>query len=147
MKRCPDCEQELELSEFAKNRTKYDGKQSVCRACGKIRAATPQAKATRKRSNARWDQSERGKEMTAAKARRSRKRHPERERANWAVHKAVKEGRLPRPETVTCYRRYDGCRITAEHWHHHSGYDKAHHLAVLSICKPCHTKEHEEARV
>lgn len=33
MKRCPDCDTEKPLSEFYKNKARYDGVQSVCKLC------------------------------------------------------------------------------------------------------------------
>ena len=171
MKRCTDCEQELELSEFGKSSRAKDGKQSKCRECVAEYNASPAAKAARAKHKAtakrketdkayrarpeyRAEQAERSRthraenpEKIAAQNAKYRVDHPDRLAANRAVITAVKQGRLPAASTVTCYRRYDGCKIQADDWHHHSGYDEAHHLAVLSICKPCHKKEHKEARV
>ena len=56
--------------------------------------------------------------------------------ARSAVNHAVAAGRLVRGPCVRCGKtgRTDG--------HHHNGYDKAHWLDVMWLCRPCHQSLH-----
>jgi hypothetical protein len=67
-------------------------------------------------------------------ARKNRHLHPDRERARKAVAWAVKRGELIKPRRCTLKPRLGGCfgRIEPHHWH---GYDEAHWLDVVWICR------------
>jgi hypothetical protein len=58
--------------------------------------------------------------------------------ARAAVREAMREGTLPRPDTLPCA----GCGGTALEYHHHRGYSRQHWLSVTPLCKPCHTRVH-----
>jgi hypothetical protein len=60
-------------------------------------------------------------------------------RARVAVGTAVRRGKLPVVSTMICCVCNEA---QAEQWHHHNGYDKAHWLDVVPVCRECHGKEH-----
>lgn len=82
----------------------------------------------------RYRQSEKAKEYN----KQWHLRHPEYQRAISAVNKAVKNGKLPRTNTLPCHY----CGEQAKHYHHHKGYEPKYKLDVIPICKGCHIKLH-----
>src|SRR5262245_33638273 len=67
---------------------------------------------------------------------------PYRIRAYSAVWRAVRDGRLPRVETLQCVR--DGRPGSV--YHHYLGYEPDHYLAVEPWCRSCHAIEHGVGR-
>jgi hypothetical protein len=61
-------------------------------------------------------------------------RHPERYRARYQVHNAVRAGRLPKPATQPCI----DCGARASEYDHYAGYAAEHALDVEAVCRPCH---------
>jgi len=61
---------------------------------------------------------------------------PIKRRAYVAVRLAVAAGALPRPDTLPCA----DCDRPAVEYDHHNGYDLAHCLDVLALCRRCHMK-------
>lgn len=62
-------------------------------------------------------------------------------RAGEAVNRAVKQGKLVRPDA--CYNCGSARNIEA---HHHLGYAREHRLDVVWLCKSCHAKADLSAR-
>lgn len=60
--------------------------------------------------------------------------NPEKNRARRATRYAVSTGRIPKASTLPCIR----CGKPAQEYHHHRGYDAAHRLDVVPVCKTCH---------
>lgn len=55
------------------------------------------------------------------------------------VARAVKRGVLRPAKTFICvYCNH----MPADRYHHHAGYDKAHHLDVWPVCSGCHGELH-----
>lgn len=91
----------------------------------------------------RYQQSEKGnatkdRYLQSAKGKatirnRQRKESPEQIKARSAVSKAIKIGKLPRPDTLKC-----SCGEKAKQYHHHKGYAPEHWLDVVPICRKCH---------
>lgn len=62
----------------------------------------------------------------------------QKQRAHYAVHKAVVSGTIPQAGTRRCVH----CGKTAEVYHHHKGYAQEHALSVEALCTVCHGKVH-----
>lgn len=75
-----------------------------------------------------------GKERVYARSRAYIKANPEKVRAWKAVERAVRAGRLTRPERCDCGR---DARVTA----HHDDYSRQ--LDVLWLCAACHKARHQ----
>ena len=56
------------------------------------------------------------------------------QRANNAVQRAIRTGKLPNISSQACQQ----CGKTADDYHHPSGYDKENQLNVIPLCRPCH---------
>jgi hypothetical protein len=146
LKRCSKCKQEKPLSEFNKNHLKKDGLRPECRECqrqshiayyanGGKEKHRQQALSTREHRIKRWQEyatTEAGK-AAIKRARRNRKYDPATAPAHRAVYRAVKDGKLARPETCQVCGRV--ARVEA---HHPNGYDKEHYLDVIFACRKCH---------
>lgn len=61
-------------------------------------------------------------------------------RARDAVNNAVKGGEIPPITSLDCIR----CSKPAHHYHHHKGYDEAHQLDVVPVCRKCHVEMHDQ---
>lgn len=62
----------------------------------------------------------------------------EKRRAWWVLNKAVRSGRLIRPD------RCEGCGMVGPvEGHHYKGYAREHQLTVQWLCKPCHGAEQQ----
>lgn len=85
----------------------------------------------RKRAKRR---TEAGRLESTASVLRSRRKHPERHRARESVRKAVKSGRLKRPDRCEVIR----CKRPVNHAHH-PDYGRENRLAVAFLC----TRHHE----
>lgn len=66
--------------------------------------------------------------------RKFRQLHKDKKSAHEAVRRAIKRGVLLKANTLKC----SSCPNQAQEYHHHNGYDKAHWLDVVPICKKCH---------
>ena len=111
-KTCSICRESKHFDEFNRDRTKRDGRQSLCRAC-------------QKGNYLRGDNRERSLERTKQYA----LRNPEARRAHHKLEQALIKGRV----------RREGCSECGD-WpaeaHHHKGYDKP--LDVQWLCRSCH---------
>jgi len=67
-----------------------------------------------------------------------RERYPERKHARDAVYRAVKEGRLIKPD------RCEDCGATGRIEGHHHSYEPEHWLDVKWVCKRCHNKRDKQ---
>ena len=147
MKTCQSCQQIKSLSEFYPNRAQKDGLGCWCKICQNNYQKTKKGKISRKR----YDQSEKGKanrlkgnkkyrktEKCRANCRIRQKRyyiyHQNQILAQRIINKAVREGKIPRPDTLQCY----DCFTQAEQYHHWLGYEPKHWLDVIPVCIKCH---------
>jgi len=96
---------------------------------------SPKGKASRRKEVAKYRQSPNGK----ATMKRFNARHPNNVRAKNAVNNAIRDGRLPRPDTRRCHC----CPNPAQQYHHWYGYKPEHWLDVVPVCKKCHSKIHK----
>jgi hypothetical protein len=92
---------------------------------------TPQRKLD---NNRRWR--ERNKKRLLEAHRRYRASHRDAKRAHCKVFRALRSGRLVRPENC------QGCHEPSPvlHGHHHRGYEPAHALDVQWLCPACHAR-------
>lgn len=93
-------------------------------------------KVRQKHYQKRYRQTEKGRKAQIDGQKRYKIRHPERAKARIAVIKAVKTGRLPRPDSLQCHY----CPAQANQYHHHNGYEPIHYLDVIPVCTKCHNK-------
>lgn len=77
----------------------------------------------------------------AKRAKQRRTRDPERaklmRRVNFAIHRAVRDGKLIRPDS--CSECGTPCKPEA---HHFKGYEKEFWLVVRWLCRKCHMATH-----
>lgn len=129
IKRCGRCKLELPRSSFHKNTKKRDGLQSSCRECtSEVGMAAYRRDIEKSRARRR--------EATRRYAKKNPKKgsHPH-AHAHAAVMKAVKSGRLVRPDVCEQCRKSES-RIEA----HHDDYSKP--LDVRWLCAACHKIAH-----
>lgn len=88
----------------------------------------------------RYRQSEKGKANLRARKKRFNARNPNYIKAMAIVNNAVRDGKLPRLNTLLC----SYCTNPAQQYHHHKGYAPEHWLDVLPVCIKCHKKIHME---
>ncbi len=145
-KRCSSCKQFKPISKFYK-RTGYKyNHRSVCIICWskytKKYKQTEKGKIACRKGNLRYKKTEKGKitekryrqnEKGKAARKRYRLRHSEQRRAGSAIHIIVRNGKLPRPDTLKC----SYCPTQAKEYHH-PDYSKP--LYVLPVCIKCHKK-------
>jgi hypothetical protein len=157
-KRCWKCGEPKPITDFYKNRSKFDGLGDYCKPCDHARlkryAKTPkgrakvlarvrkyQATARGKTTIAVYLQSPRGRALKCAQVRRSAARYPEKIKARNDLNHAIQRGEIPKARTLKCA----GCGKQAREYHHHLGYAAEHRLHVIPVCKRCHElKERQE---
>lgn len=157
-KRCGKCEEEKPLNLFYRNSRSSDGRQSHCKVCDDARKKrwikanmerheeftrrwkknNPEAQAAiHKRS--RRKQLERDPAFAVKAVERHRQRHPDKDRARRAVQRAVREGKLSKPE---CCERCKGQAAPRDLHGHHDDYSKP--LEIKWLCRTCHKLEHAD---
>ncbi|MEN6507066.1 MAG: hypothetical protein ABFD92_21225 [Planctomycetaceae bacterium] len=58
--------------------------------------------------------------------------------ASAIVDAAILRGEIPTPKNLACL----DCGKRAREYHHHNGYDDAHVLDVIPLCRSCHARRH-----
>jgi hypothetical protein len=139
-KQCPRCKETKSLSRFYKSHNRRNGCQVYCINCTKEHWQTKEYKTIQKRyhqskkakvANKKYQQSEKGKAMLKRKNKLSYIKNPEKWKANRSISHAVRDNKLPHPNTLQCHY----CPKQAEEYHH-PDYSKP--LYVLPTCKKCH---------
>jgi len=140
---CPKCGQSKPADQFAKDKRRNDGLQFYCRACHAVMRQERYwgDESHREKQRAQWR--EYGKRPKVQERKKKREKTIGYQintiRARVAVGTAVRRGHLSPASTMVCVV----CKkAQAEQWHHHNGYDKAHWLDVVPVCRECHGKEH-----
>lgn len=150
-KKCPECKEFKQLSEFYKNCGAKDGHQHSCKICklkyDKKYVLTERGKAAQIKSNLlyiktrkgkdsakRYRQSEKGKAASKRNKIHTRTCYPERIKARSAVSSAIALGKLIMPKYLLC----SYCPKPAKQYHHYKGYAKKHWLDIVPICIECH---------
>lgn len=132
MKTCSKCKQNKPFADFGKKQSNKDNYQYECKICRKHYRQSAKGKAAKKR----YQQSEKGKNVY----KRFDIRNPEYHKATHAVNNAIRDGKLPRPDTLFCHY----CPKLAQQYHHWHGYEKEHQLDVVPACKKCHDIKHRK---
>jgi len=107
---------------------------AVSEACKKAQRKyhkTAKGKNTQKR----YEQTEKGKATRRLAIKRFVVRNPNYHKARHAVSNAIRDGKIPRPDTLHCYC----CKEKAEQYHHWNGYEPEHWLDVWPVCIKCHS--------
>jgi len=110
----------------------------VCKECTKARVAEYQRGVGKQRAQAakrKYDQTEKGKAALAKAKDNYLNNHRDRQRCRWAVKRAVKSGKLVRPNSCQT------CSKTCHPHAHHPDYGKA--LSVEWLCISCHVEWHK----
>ena len=158
-KRCPQCKQNKSLSDFHKSRREKDGHCSWCKSCmkasNKTYRQTDKGKAVNRKKVAIYFQTSKGKAKKTEYLKSPRGRavsrkavakyhacNPNYPKANHAVTSAIRNGRLPRVNTLLCHY----CPEQAEQYHHWHGYEPEYWLDVVPACIKCHNKEHKKSK-
>jgi hypothetical protein len=139
MKTCPRCGETKPLDQFNRDRTQRDGHCRRCKLCHRKAAGEWQrgkGKAKHAAAVKRWQSGSGRRAMSGAKMAAYR-REPEKYQARMAVYRAVKSGKLVRPD------RCDDCNVPCRpQAHHHRGYSAAARLDVVWLCDACHRAKH-----
>lgn len=142
MKICNKCNHAKPLSEFHKNKNAKDGHQAYCNDCRRKYAIkhyhTERGRKTHNGGRQHYNKSKKGKATQKRQTIMKYKDHPEQCRASAAVCYAVRMGKLPPINTLTCYY----CTHQAEDYHHYFGYKPEHYLDVAPACRMCHKAIH-----
>lgn len=130
MKTCFKCGIEKPLADYYKHKGMADGHLNKCKECTKAdsRATgqTPKAKERDRNRN-------RAPHRIEAQAEHQRQKRKECNAKN-AVHRAVKCGKMTRPDTCSA------CGVECKPDGHHDDYDKP--LDVRWLCRACHKQHH-----
>lgn len=125
-KLCGRCSESKSLSEFHRNRAARDGRQTYCKTC-----RNPEVR--------RWERE--NPQAKKAIKQRYKERHSAKSRAQTAVHNAVRDGYLEKPEHCeVCGQPGSGHGLQG----HHRDYDKP--LEVEWLCIGCHSEAHRKER-
>lgn len=152
MKKCSRCKQEKNYEGFYKDAKAKDGFNSICKLCrlqmdrdrrkndpvwvekrkvqnSEFHYQNRDAIAERKKE---WLNSENGKKLHRASAKRRKENNVDKRKAHGAVERAVRNGLLVKPKKCQL------CNSTKRIEAHHHDYRKT--LSVLWVCKKCHVK-------
>lgn len=144
-KACKKCGETKPLTAFYRAGKNSDGHRGSCKECTAVavaawRAANPDHRARERRDpekqrehRRRWNRNHPERNP------RWREKNPEKRKAHDAVRKALKSGRLVRPDTC------EGCGATGRLHAHHDDYEKR--LDVRWLCPSCHVRVHAELEV
>ena len=133
-KTCFKCGRSLCLTEFARNKSTTDGLQHWCRQCMslavmKCRQSEKGREACR-RAYRKYTHSDQGKRYRVSAAKRYSERNPEKYRARYTAHSAVRSGKLVRPTQCS------SCGKKCKPEMHHMDYSKP--LEIIWLCRGCH---------
>ncbi len=153
IKRCSHCRETKPYDDYYKDKNYRTGLSPQCKSCHdkgvKLwREANPEKrkaidKAAKNRTSVKQKREWSRRYVTehrgecAARLRKYRSDNPERARANEAIKRAVKSGRINRP--VTCQK----CGVSGKIEGHHPDYSKP--LEVKWLCTKCHRREDRAA--
>ena len=135
-KQCFKCGRILDIEDFYKHKTMKDGHLGKCKDC------TKKDVLTRSRQNPEKirayeknrSQTEKRKESRRFYVKKYRKEHPERIAINLRVGRAIKSGKIIKPECCSI------CGKKGQTIAHHHDYSKP--LNVIFVCQSCHKRIH-----
>lgn len=132
-KTCFKCRETKPLTGFYRHKGMKDGHLNKCKTCARAESTQNRNRSIERYRN--YDR-ERGNRQTAKDTREYRKGNPEKQKCHAAVARAVKAGKLNKPD------RCERCGSQANLEGHHEDYTKP--LDVIWLCSICHRSEHKE---
>lgn len=131
-KRCFACREVKAIGEFYAHQAMADGHLGKCKPCARFDASARRANTLdRVRAYDRRRASDPGRRANAQRVSAAwHASHPEWRRTHSAVQRALRDGRLERPD------RCQACSTAGKVEAHHFDYAKP--LDVVWLCKPCH---------
>ena len=139
-KKCFKCSKEKDLGEFYKHKEMNDGHLGKCKECAKLDATNHRNNnidKIRAYDRDRASLSHR-KKLASVIRKRYRKRYPLRSAANSMVSRAVRDGRITKPN------KCEACADSSRIYGHHRDYYKP--LEVMWLCQPCHKQQHKQEK-
>lgn len=142
---CGHCKQEVPRKMFSKSPASVDLLQSWCRTCSSARKReryhTDAEYRAQVQALQRASKKKRYRESAEHRAALQREKRSLMGRARQAVHTAVQNKGLSKPDKCQlCGHPGTGREIQG---HHHLGYEREHWLDVIWLCIPCHSEAHE----
>jgi|JI7StandDraft_1071085.scaffolds.fasta_scaffold265956_2 hypothetical protein len=136
MRVCAKCKQEKNECDFVRSSYKSSGFSSYCKECNRLNGKNYYYERGGMERKREYFVENRDEKLLYFSSRpyRPRKYDPDKNPARVAVFRAVKSGKLVRPET--CSSCGKSCKPQA---HHHKGYDKENRLDVVWLCSGCHS--------
>ena len=138
-KSCPKCERTLPVSCFGSDVSNHDGLQAYCRVCRREYRRKKYKEDPEERERVRkYNQAVRELHPEAVRERDRAwaRKNPSSGAARQAVHRAIRNGTLTKPEACeTCGAK------TYLQGHHHKGYSRENWLNVRWLCFSCHKRE------
>lgn len=142
MKACGNCGRVKVQDDFPRDRSKADGRHSVCRDCKSLYDADYRGRNHEKLAAAKKAERLADPQRVYARVRRHEKRYPEKDKARRDFHHALEAGRVIKP--TECERC--GARPRPYDLHgHHADYSKP--LEVEWLCRDCHEAEHHKSSI
>lgn len=121
LKRCTICGEWLPVDQFARDRSRGDGRACRCQTCSK---AIWRRKSFRSRHE------------------RADRRAGDKLQARSRINHDMKLGLRPDPNALHCALCGHKGDDRRHEYHHAMGYEPEHHYDVLPLCSTCHSKEH-----
>lgn len=136
MKTCFRCHHEKLLAEFYRHPRMADGHLNKCKVCTRMDVLTNRARRDEQYLSYDRDRASRParRAASAARVRKYREQHPDRDAAHRAVARALRTGRLTKPEVCA------GCSHRRQLHAHHENYREP--LRVTWLCARCHRHHH-----
>ena len=137
-KHCCKCKNIKPRTEFHKNRSEKDGLHGKCKECVKTYQRSDNGKAAKQRASKVYANTEKGKAALKRAVGKYRVNSPEKKKAKNAVARAIENGKLPRPDSLTC-----SCGQSAQQYHH-LDYISKEGLNIVQKCVSCHKMLHTQ---
>ena len=143
-KMCLKCKTNKPSEAFGKNRSRQDGLQDWCKECSREYRKTKRCQVSKrkywrsekgKEAKREYYQTPIGKTINQNQTKRRHRLYPERTYARQAIQRAIKSGKMTRPDTCSV------CGVPCEPVGHHRDYSKP--LEVIWVCGICHSAEHK----
>lgn len=132
-KYCYCCKRWRLRESFHADKSRYDGRAALCRECKSAATRLPAAM-HRKPINPLT-----GKPGPA----KNPWRDGDKRQARAQVNLAVRNGEMPRPNSLPCKHCGHIGPGKRHEYHHHNGYEAKCFLAVIPLCSQCHSAVHE----
>lgn len=129
LKRCSDCEQWKDRSEFVSDTSRWDGHSAKCRACSSDRGKAAHVPVL-------------AESLSHMGPARDAIRPGDKVQARHFVNLEVARGQRPNPNDLFCAQCGHKGNDRRHEYHHHMGYSLEHFFDVVALCTECHHDEH-----